>query len=161
MCRVNSYEANYRQHSVDASNYIMDKHKLMHRHTWRLVVSLTPLPLYPRGKSLRYPLYRRFGVSQSRLDHMGENSCPHRDSNSEPSVVQPRSQSLYGLRYLGSTLLEMHFNILSFTTRSDKWSVHRSFLIKIMYALIISSCMLRVPPSPSLFDQPNNIWWSV
>jgi hypothetical protein len=33
---------------------------------WRWVVSFTPLPLYPRGKSPRYPLDRRLGEPQSR-----------------------------------------------------------------------------------------------
>jgi hypothetical protein len=28
MCRANSHKANYRQHSVDKSNYIMDKHNI-------------------------------------------------------------------------------------------------------------------------------------
>jgi hypothetical protein len=32
---------------------------------WRWVVSFTPLPLYPRGKSSRYPLDRRLGGPES------------------------------------------------------------------------------------------------
>jgi len=31
---------------------------------WRWVVSFTPRPLYPQGKSSRYPLHRRLGRSQ-------------------------------------------------------------------------------------------------
>jgi hypothetical protein len=31
---------------------------------WRLVVSFTPWPLYPQGKSLLYPLDRRLGGPQ-------------------------------------------------------------------------------------------------
>jgi hypothetical protein len=34
--------------------------------SWRLVVSFTLLPLYPRRKSRRYPLDRRLGGPQSR-----------------------------------------------------------------------------------------------
>jgi hypothetical protein len=38
----------------------------------RLVVSFTLLPLYPLGKSPRYPLDRRLGESQSRSGRCGE-----------------------------------------------------------------------------------------
>jgi hypothetical protein len=33
--------------------------------SWRSVVSFTPRPIYPRGKSPRYPLDRRLGGPQS------------------------------------------------------------------------------------------------
>jgi hypothetical protein len=42
----------------------------------------------PRGNSPRYPLDRRLGGTQSRSGRREEN-WPHRDSNSDPSVVQP------------------------------------------------------------------------
>jgi hypothetical protein len=35
MCRVNSYKANYRQHSVDKSNYVMDKHNVKSKSNYR------------------------------------------------------------------------------------------------------------------------------
>jgi hypothetical protein len=38
MYRVNSYKANYRQHSVDTSNYIMDKHNLKSMSNYRQVL---------------------------------------------------------------------------------------------------------------------------
>jgi hypothetical protein len=54
------------------------------------VVSFTPMPLYPRGKSLRYPLDRRLGGPQSRSGRLREEKIRHcRDSNSDPSVIQP------------------------------------------------------------------------
>jgi hypothetical protein len=59
------------------------------RTSWKWVVRLTPQPLYPRGKSPRYPLDRRLGGPQSRSRRRGENCWPYRDSNSDPSVVQP------------------------------------------------------------------------
>jgi hypothetical protein len=40
--------------------------------SWWWVVSFTPLLLYPRGKSLRYPLDRRLGGPQSRSGRHGE-----------------------------------------------------------------------------------------
>jgi hypothetical protein len=39
--------------------------------SWR-VVSFTPLPLYPRGKSPRYPLDRRLGGPQRQSGQSGE-----------------------------------------------------------------------------------------
>jgi hypothetical protein len=55
---------------------------------WRWVVSFTPRPLYPRGKSPWYPLDRRLGGPQSRYGRGGERkiSSPSRDS-------KPRSSS--------------------------------------------------------------------
>jgi hypothetical protein len=57
--------------------------------SWRWVVSFTPLPLYPRRKCPQYTLDRMLGGPQSRSGLHGENSCPHWDSNSDPSTVQP------------------------------------------------------------------------
>jgi hypothetical protein len=39
---------------------------------WRCVVSFTPRPLYPQGKSPWYPLDRRLGGPQSRSGRGGE-----------------------------------------------------------------------------------------
>jgi hypothetical protein len=46
------------------------------------VVSFTPLPFYPRGKNRCYPLDRRLGVTQSRLDAVEwqKISCSYRES---------------------------------------------------------------------------------
>jgi hypothetical protein len=45
---------------------------------WRKVVDFTLWPLYPRGKSPRFPLYRRLGEKHSRSERGGDedNSCP-------------------------------------------------------------------------------------
>jgi hypothetical protein len=49
---------------------------------WRWVVSFTPRPLYPRGKSSLFPLDRRLGGPQSQSGCCGEEKnshhCPHR-----------------------------------------------------------------------------------
>jgi hypothetical protein len=42
---------------------------------WRWVISFTPLPRYPRGKSPRYTLDRGMGGPQSRYGCCGEKSC--------------------------------------------------------------------------------------
>jgi len=39
---------------------------------WMALVSFTPQPLYPQGKSPWYPLYRRLGGLQSRSGRGGE-----------------------------------------------------------------------------------------
>jgi hypothetical protein len=57
-------------------------------NSWRWVVSFTSWPLYSRGKSPQYQLDRRLGGPHSRSGHCGDTSL-HRDSNSDPSVVQP------------------------------------------------------------------------
>jgi hypothetical protein len=68
----------------------IDPHFLDLGTTWRWADSVTPRPLYPRGKSPRYPLDRRLGEPQSRSGRRGEeNSWPYRDTNSDPSVAQP------------------------------------------------------------------------
>jgi hypothetical protein len=64
----------------------------------RCVVSFTARPLYPRGKSLRYPLERRFrGPPRADLVKM-IISWLCRESNPRPS-----SPSLYRLSYPGSS----------------------------------------------------------
>jgi hypothetical protein len=50
----------------------IDPHFLDLGTSWRWVVSFTPLPLYPRGKSPRYPLDRRLGGPQSQSGRRGE-----------------------------------------------------------------------------------------
>jgi hypothetical protein len=46
--------------------------------TWRWLISFTPRPLYPQGKSPWYPLDRRLGGPQSRSGRGGE------EKNSQP-----------------------------------------------------------------------------
>jgi hypothetical protein len=73
----------------------IDPHCLDLGTSWRWVVSFTPLPLYPRGKSPQYPLDRRLGGPQSQSGRLGEL---------RPLGRPARSQSLYRLSYQGSNL---------------------------------------------------------
>jgi hypothetical protein len=64
------------------------------------VVSFMPLPLYPRGKSSRYPLGRRLGGPQSQPGRRGEDKIlPPPEIELRPLGHEARSQSLYLLRY--------------------------------------------------------------
>jgi hypothetical protein len=64
------------------------------------VVSFTPLPLYPRGKSSRYPLYRRLDGSKNPSGRHGEVNIPA-PPRFELGLRPPaRSQSLYRLSYI-------------------------------------------------------------
>jgi hypothetical protein len=58
---------------------------------WRRVVSFMPRPLYPQGKSSRYPLDRRLGESQSSSGHGGEeeNCQSFRELNPTTPIGQP------------------------------------------------------------------------
>jgi hypothetical protein len=50
-----------------------------------------PWALYPQGKSPRYPLDKRLDGAPEPvwMTWSGENPYPYRDSNSDPSAVQP------------------------------------------------------------------------
>jgi hypothetical protein len=63
--------------------------------SWSRVVTFTLLPLYSRGKSSLYSLCRRLVGPQSRSRLYGgvKNSWPHRDSNSDPLIIQPVASS--------------------------------------------------------------------
>jgi hypothetical protein len=49
----------------------IDPHFLDLGTSWRWVVNFTPRPLYPQGKSPRYPLDKRLGGPQSRSGRLG------------------------------------------------------------------------------------------
>jgi hypothetical protein len=61
---------------------------------WMWVVSFTPRPLYPQGKSPWYPLDRRLGGSQSRSGHGSEEKNPRllRELNPRTPIVQSVAQ---------------------------------------------------------------------
>jgi hypothetical protein len=76
-------------------------------------VRFTPLPLYPLGKSPRYPLDRRLAGSQGRSGRRGEEKILDPTGTQLPSLGRPaHSYLLYGLRYPGSTVLRWLLKIL-------------------------------------------------
>jgi hypothetical protein len=70
----------------------MDPHFLDLNTSWRWVVSFTPRPLNPRGKSPRYPLDRRLGGPQCRSGKRGEEKILEPTGTWTPT---PRSSSPY------------------------------------------------------------------
>jgi hypothetical protein len=78
--------------------------------SWRWVVSFTPLPLYLRGKSPRYPLDRRLGGPQSRYGRRGEEKIldptgtrtPNPRSSSPWPVAIPTTPSRLLYAYIGA-----------------------------------------------------------
>jgi hypothetical protein len=89
--------------------------------SWSWVVSFTPLPFYPRGKSPRYPLDRRLAAPQSPsgrcgkdkiLDPTGTRTPSPRSSTLQPFAIptelsQPEG-SIYKLKYF-SPLMSLGF----------------------------------------------------
>jgi hypothetical protein len=71
-------------------NGCIDPHCLDLGTGWRWMVSFTPLPLYPRGKSPRYPLDRRLGWPQSQSGRRGEEKILGPSGTRTPT---PRSSS--------------------------------------------------------------------
>jgi hypothetical protein len=56
---------------------------------WRWVVSFTPRPLYPQGKSSCYPLDRSLGVLQSCSGRGGEEKISQPPPGMEPQSSSP------------------------------------------------------------------------
>jgi hypothetical protein len=53
------------------------------------VVSFTPLPLYPQGKGLRYPLDRRLGGPQNQSGRRGEEKMFDPSGTRSPTLGRP------------------------------------------------------------------------
>jgi hypothetical protein len=59
---------------------------------WRWVVSFTPRPLYPQGRSPWYSLARRLGGPQSLSGRGGEEKNSQPLPGLEPPIIQPVDQ---------------------------------------------------------------------
>jgi hypothetical protein len=76
----------------------IDPHFLDFGSSWRQVVSFTPRPLYPEGKSHLYPSYRRLGGPQSRSGRRREEKIL---SPTGIRTLTPRSSSTFLFEYGG------------------------------------------------------------
>jgi hypothetical protein len=74
------------------------------------VVSFTPQPFYPRGKSRRYPLGRRLGGRQSRSGRYGEVKILYL-TGTRTLGRQARSQSLHRRCYRVSRSTELQLSL--------------------------------------------------
>jgi hypothetical protein len=72
--------------------------------TWRWLVSFTPQPLYPQGKSPCYPLDRELCRTQSRSGRGGQEKNSQPLSGLEPPIIQPVAQS-YTTELLGKGVI--------------------------------------------------------
>jgi hypothetical protein len=81
------------------------------------VFSFTPRPLYPRGKSPRYPLDRKLGVPQSLSGRRGEEKILDSTGTRTPTFGRPaHSQSLSRLTVVGIYCMYkmvIRFNVLA------------------------------------------------
>jgi hypothetical protein len=110
------------RHEVVWGRGCINPHFLDLGTSWRGVVNFTLRPLYPRGKSAQHPLDRRLGGPQSWSGQRGENSCPYRDSNYDPSIVQPVSS-----RYIDCaipTSVSYTLEIINMTNIHGDASIH-------------------------------------
>jgi hypothetical protein len=70
-------------------------------NSWRRVVSFTPLPLYSRGKSSRYPLDRRLSGPRAGMDDVEKRKFLTLPGHELRPLGRPAcSQSLYWLLYI-------------------------------------------------------------
>jgi hypothetical protein len=125
------------------------------------VVSFTPRPLYPQGKSPWYPLERRLGGPQSRSgrDGLEKNSQP-------PSGIKPqnpdrsaRSPALYRLSYHGSYCFFIVYKYLSSKQETqgrayDAYFPSNTLLHNLFLSFFFSNWLLQsfIGPWPSLMD---------
>jgi hypothetical protein len=83
------------------------------------MVSFTTRPLYPWGKSLRYPLDRRLGGPQSRSGRHGEVKILVYPGtlNSDPSLIQPEAS-----RYTDWATAKLSLCLINYVSgREDVW----------------------------------------
>jgi hypothetical protein len=95
------------------------------------VVNFTPRPLYLRGKSPRYPLDIGVGSTPEAVSATWrrENSCPYRDSNPDPSAVQPEASRYTDcaipIPILKLNIKEMGRGLVSFRSGHSPLAVYR------------------------------------
>jgi hypothetical protein len=90
---------------------------------WRWVVTFTPRPLYPQGKSPWYPSDGRLGGPQSRSGRGGEEKNFQPLQRLEPRIIHSVVQRS---NYEGRLVSSWTHLITSFTFSRNGWSVVRN-----------------------------------
>jgi hypothetical protein len=100
----------------------IDPHFLRLSTSWRRVVNFTPRPLYPQGKSPRYPLDRRLGGPQSAVWKMWRKETGRCLALviSSSSFIRPFRRHLT----MSSTSSISSSSCVQTETRNQSWSVH-------------------------------------
>jgi hypothetical protein len=93
-----------------------DPHFLDLGTSWRWVINFSPRPLYPQGKSHRYPLDRRLGGPQSRSERFGEEKILDPTGTRTPT---PRSSKPVAMPTTLSRLLVGGCTILKWILERD------------------------------------------
>jgi len=101
---------------------------------WRWVVSFTPRPSYPYGRSPRYPVDRTLGGAQSRSGYGGEEKNDQPPPGIEPYNPNLDSRRVHGATWCSSSHHTPHASILSSHLSSFPSTYHLCFLL---YSLII------------------------
>jgi hypothetical protein len=126
----------------------IDPHFLEIGTSWRWVVSSRPRPFYPRGKSICYPLYMRFGEPQSRSGRRGEEKLLTLSGLELRPLGHPaRSQSLYRRRYPDVRLYLMSriwVSVSRWSTRLRRSSIslmHEILWKTLLYTICTYKCL--------------------
>jgi hypothetical protein len=104
--------------------WCIDPHFLDLGTSWRWVVSFTPRPLYPYGKSPRYPLDRRLGREEKIPDPTGTRTPTPRPSSSVFCVIPcsppKRELTFNGLYGVISQKIELFITTAERTTNFSR-----------------------------------------
>jgi hypothetical protein len=94
------------------------------------MVSFTPQPLYPQGKSPRYLLDRRLSGPQSRSGRLGEEKIldPTRTLNSDLLVVQPIGSHYTDYAILAPPILFMVITVFECDSNRSQFSFYEYLL---------------------------------
>jgi hypothetical protein len=115
---------------------------------WRWVVSFTPRPLYPYGKSPWYPLIRGLGGPQSRSGKGGEEKNSQPLPGLEPPIIQPVAPHRIVTNYLNSYFVK-------YTTYRQMFAIKGVDLNEIYILSLVQICS-----TISYFFFPENLWSS-
>jgi hypothetical protein len=125
-------------------------------NSWRWVVSLTPRLLYPLGKEPPMPIGKESGWAPEAVSTTWrrERSFPYRDSNSNPSVVQPvasrYTECAITVPLYVVVVTKMNYNCVLYNSDLHTWNLHVKFLPSFPNLLVSLPWII---PCSTLFEQ--------